>query len=86
MDGEFIGKMPHEELKHSSFMNSNIDVIVGITSHESFYFLLHDYSIHDILFHSLIYSSILNYTDNITDKLDLLNQSPKLEICLKRSK
>lgn len=85
VDGELIREMPHDELKTSSFINSQIDVLVGLTSHESFYFLLHDYSINDILLHTLIYSSILNYTDNIVEKLDDVQNSPQLSICLKKS-
>lgn len=84
-DGELIERMPQDELKTSLFMNSKIDVLVGLTSHESFYFLLHDYNIHDILVHTLIYSSILNLTDNIVDKLNELKSMPELGNCLKRS-
>ena len=86
LDGELIPDMPHDSLKTNEFYNTKIDVLVGLTSHESFYFLLHDYNINDILLHSLIYSSIINYTDDILGKLGELHRSPKLGNCLKKSK
>lgn len=85
IDGELLHNMPQDELKTSEFLNSRIDVLIGLTSHESFYFLLHDYNINDILVHTLIYSSIINKTDNITTKLAEISENSQLNNCLKRS-
>lgn len=86
LDNDFLKSMPHYLVSESSnTLNSDVDIMVGITSQESFYFLLHEYNLNHILSHAFIYSSILNLTDNLLFKLTKLNNDVKLSSCLKKN-
>jgi carboxylesterase type B len=80
LDSQVILKMPHANLA----MLDTLDVIVGVTSHESFYFLYHDYNINDILLHAFIHASLINTTSNLLVKLSEVHQNRELNFCLKR--
>jgi carboxylesterase type B len=84
VDGELIERMPHVDMSQSEFLNGQIDVLIGVTSHESFYFLLHDYNINDLLVHTFVYSSLLNLTTNLVQKLARLKANVPLNFCVKR--
>jgi hypothetical protein len=81
-DDFFFDKMPHINMNDLS--EKTIDSIMGVTSHESFYFLLHDFYINHIIVHTFIYSSLLNLTDNILFKLMRLNANMELNVCIRK--
>ncbi len=80
LDSDLIPIMPHWNLP----VLDSIDILVGVTSHESFYFLYHDYNINEILLHTFIYSSLINKTDNLLIKLSEIHQNRQLGNCLKQ--
>jgi hypothetical protein len=81
VDGHFIDELPH----YNSLLSDEIDTLVGITSQESFYFLLHEYHINEILIHTFIYSSTLNLTDNLVFKLAQINDNESMAKCLRQN-
>lgn len=84
-DGQIIKSWPHDQLVNDEYFNSNIDVLIGVTTTESFYFLLHSYDMNEIIKHAFIHSSMINRTDNLIEKLILINRKNDLNLCLKRS-
>lgn len=80
LDYEFFTQSPHSSLS----LLSDLDIMMGATIHESFFFLFHDYNINDILTHAFIHSSLLNSTQNLIAKLTEFNRNRKLNFCLKR--
>lgn len=81
-DDSFFDKIPHAKM--NDLNEKTIDSIMGVTSHESFYFLLHDFNINHIIMHTFIYSSLLNLTDNLLFKLIRLNANMELNVCLRK--
>ena len=81
-DDFFFDKIPHAKM--NDLKEKTIDSIMGVTSHESFYFLLHDFNINHIIMHTFIYSSLLNLTDNLLFKLIRLNANLELNVCLRK--
>jgi carboxylesterase type B len=83
VDNVLITQNPHSQLE--KFNSNNLDLLIGVTRDESFYFLLHEYNLNDIVKDTLIYSSLLNLTDNILIKLIELNKNVKLNICIRKN-
>ena len=84
VDGDFITQFPHVLMAGNTDIMDGIDVMTGITDDESFYFLENEYNFNEILRHSFIYSSLLKLTDNLIEKLTLIEQNIELNVCLKR--
>lgn len=84
-DGHIIKSWPHDQLANDEYFNSNIDVLIGVTTTESFYFLLHGYDINEMIKYAFIHSSMINRTDNLIEKLILINTKSDLNLCLKRN-
>ncbi|CAF0867929.1 unnamed protein product [Brachionus calyciflorus] len=84
-DGDLILDTPLRELYKNEFYNSNIDVMVGITRTESFFFLLHEYKLIDMINEAFVYSSLLNKTENLLDKLSNIHKDENLSLCLKKN-
>ena len=76
LDNELITRLPSSDL-HSLH---SVDVLIGVTSHEAFYFLFHEYNINEILLHAFIYSSLINSTDNLVLKLAEVHQNREVNI------
>ncbi len=83
VDGVLISQPPHQQL--DQFNNNGLDVLIGVTSDESFYFLLHEYDLNDIIKDTFIYASMLNLTDNILIKLIELAKNKRLNVCIRKS-
>lgn len=84
-DGQLITSSPHNQLANDEYFNSNIDVLIGVTKTESFYFLLHSYDMREMIKHAFIYSSMINQTENLIQKLIAIDRDEELNFCLKRS-
>jgi hypothetical protein len=83
VDDDFIEEYPHVTLrKHDNYLNQ-IEVMAGITDHEAFYFLENDYDFNEILRHAFTFSSLLNRTENLLDKLVVINENVEVNLCLK---
>jgi hypothetical protein len=80
LDMNVLAAMPHANLQALD----SIDVLVGITAHESFYFLFHDFNINDMLLHTFVYASLINKTENLLIKLSEIHQNKALNLCLKK--
>ncbi len=66
------------------FFLKGMDLMIGNTNHESFYFLEFSYNLEDILNHAFIYSSLLNLTSNLIVKLTTLDRQKSVTVCLKK--
>lgn len=84
-DQDLIKSSPHHQLATDAYFNSNIDLLIGLTTNESFYFLLHSYDMNEMIKHAFIHSSMINQTENLIEKLINLNKKKELGLCLKRS-
>lgn len=58
--------------------------MIGITNHESFYFLEFDYNFDEILKHTFTYASLINTTNNLVKKLTTIDTNKQVNICLKK--
>ena len=75
IDKDFIDEFPHVKMQRDDTVLNDIEVMAGLTAHEAFFFLENEYDFNEILRHTLIYSSLLNKTDNLLEKLTLLDQN-----------
>lgn len=75
IDNDFLTEFPHVTLSRQDNFLNKIDVMSGITGHEAFYFLENEYDFTEIIRHTFIYSSLLNLTDNLLEKLVLINEN-----------
>lgn len=82
VDNELIELLPHEYIKRVD--NVDLDQMIGLTSHESFYFLDHAFNFTDLVKHAFIYSSLLNKTTDLIEKLINLTNNRSLRSCLKK--
>lgn len=79
IDYDYIEDFPHFKVN-----DLDMDLMIGITRHESFYFLEFNYILDDILKHTFIYSSLLNLTSDLIDKLTILETNTQVNMCLKK--
>ncbi len=73
VDDDFLIEFPHKTLTQADNSLNKMEVINGITSHEAFYFLENDYDFNEIIKHTFIYSSLLNMTTNLLEKLTVID-------------
>lgn len=74
VDDDFLVEFPHKTLKRPNNTFNKMEVLTGITSDEAFYFLENDYDFNEIIKHTFIYSSLLNLTTNLLEKLTVIDR------------
>ncbi len=84
VDNDFIEEYPHVTLRQPDNYLNKIEVMAGITDHEAFYFLENNYDFNEIIRHAFTFSSLLNRTERLIEKLVVINENLEVNICLKK--